>query len=439
MPAAASSLERLLAGSARRRRAPAARAPATGSMQELAELLRALVVAPVADPDQVAGSSSPASADGTRACPPPRARSMPRAPSRRCQVEVADHAAVGEHAVVVAQIVRAPSPSGSVTLRWCVSWKNSRYAATRCAMLADAPHQLVRIPLVHEHHDRRRRAPRRGRAVEVVEAAAELRDRPRANSRDRRVAVLAHEVPQAPAVARLVDRARRARASTQLRRDAAQEMRVAVVPVGDQRMVKSTKRMRRLRSRPDRTGKPRDTLAAMRLGRERRGALAALRRAMRCRALGVGDEARAAPLRARSCVVGRRRRAPRRPRPRAGSGCRRAPARSRRARPRAQRARTARSAPAARRWRRARTSRRVVGAPKPAQHRAVAAACRRTRSPATYTGQSSRRRDRRHAPRCSSPRPTAGRRQDERLLRRRGGSRLRSARSAITRQSCERP
>ena len=42
--------------------------------QELAQFLRALAVAPVADPDQVVGLLRGAGAGGTAACPPPRAR-----------------------------------------------------------------------------------------------------------------------------------------------------------------------------------------------------------------------------------------------------------------------------------------------------------------------------------------------------------------------------
>ena len=107
----------------------------------------------------------------------------------------------------------------------------------RAAVCTDRRDERVVVPLVHEHEV----APSGERGIQVEVAtvvagadAGELRvgllegaNRPSPCSFD--------EVHDAPRVARLVD-TDRVTAGNQVRRDAAQEVGVAVVPVGDQGM-----------------------------------------------------------------------------------------------------------------------------------------------------------------------------------------------------------
>src|SRR5213078_933162 len=75
-----------------------------GAEQELVQLRRPLAVAPVADPDEVTGGLAteqrPEAPDVGRLVPGPRcSRPLP------IDVDPADDLAVGEHAVVVAQVI----------------------------------------------------------------------------------------------------------------------------------------------------------------------------------------------------------------------------------------------------------------------------------------------------------------------------------------------
>ena len=112
-------------------------------------------------------------------------------------------------------------------------------AAGCAAMLADATHELAIVPLVHE--DDVGAGECRG-DVELREVVA---DRAKRGERaaeivERFFSVIGDEVLHAPGIERLVDDDV-VIAREELRNDAAQEVRVAVVPVGNQRVVEQRK------------------------------------------------------------------------------------------------------------------------------------------------------------------------------------------------------
>jgi hypothetical protein len=205
--------------------------------QELAQLLGALVVAPVADPHQVAlarlARHRTEEAMIRRLVPGPRTRRPPLA-----QVDVAHRGAEGQHAVVVREVVACHRLAFGDRAVVRVVEEQPPGRAGR-APLAQPAHQRVVVPLVHEHQRRTvERRVQRGvvgttRRMDVAHAV-ELRIRA-TPALQRLGPALGHQVLRAPRVGRLPAR-HLVTGQQQLTRDAAQEVRVAVVPVGRQRV-----------------------------------------------------------------------------------------------------------------------------------------------------------------------------------------------------------
>jgi len=205
---------------------------ASRAQQERAQLLRALAVPPVADPDQVGfGLDRWQGVEdaGVGGLMPGPGAGGPAA----FEVDAADHLAVGEDAVVVGEVEalhllrrRGGAVVGVV--------EEQAVPAVAGAVGADPLDQLGLVPLVDEDEvgvvegGIEVEAPRVvGGALEVGEGAGEVVER--------RLALLAEEVFAAPAIGRLVDR-HLVPALLQLGDDPAEEVGVAVVPVGDQRV-----------------------------------------------------------------------------------------------------------------------------------------------------------------------------------------------------------
>jgi hypothetical protein len=148
-------------------------------------------------------------------------------------VDAADHLAVGEDAVVVEEVVAGHLLRGGGGAVVGVV-EEQLVAVVPGAVGADPGDQLGLVPLVDEDEVGLVEGgvdvefPRVvGSGLEVREGAGELAQR--------LLAVLALEVGAAPAVGRFVDR-HLVPAVLQLGGDAAEEVGVAVVPVGDQRV-----------------------------------------------------------------------------------------------------------------------------------------------------------------------------------------------------------
>jgi hypothetical protein len=102
------------------------------------------------------------------------------------------------------------------------------------AMAADLSDEIVRVPFVHQHEIGRVEEGFEIDRARIVELASEPGIR--AAKRGERVfSVIANEIGAAPPIGRL-EHVDAVSARQELGRDAAQEMRVAVVPVGRQRM-----------------------------------------------------------------------------------------------------------------------------------------------------------------------------------------------------------
>jgi hypothetical protein len=205
--------------------------------QEFFQLGGALLVSPVADPDDIAAIRGWCMTGRRERREHARIGRLVPGPGalRPAQLEVAIAHGVAERedAVVVAQIAggqRLPVAHRAVVR----VMEEEEVAAARRSVLTDARHHLGIGPLVDEDEIRseerlveieRRRivqlAPKRWiRAVEVL---------------DGREPVISNEIDPAPSVGRLEDADDRA-ARFQLARDAAQEVRVAVVPVRHERV-----------------------------------------------------------------------------------------------------------------------------------------------------------------------------------------------------------
>jgi hypothetical protein len=212
-------------------RAGQAQAP-RGVEQELAQPVRALAVAPVADPHEVGlGLHVRARREDPRVG---RLVPGPRAPRPAAlDIDAPDDLAEGEHAVVCAQVEAGHRARlrGRAVVRVV---KEQPVAARALAVRADAGDELRVAPLVHEHEigavERHVEVERR----QVVGRARELRERAR-EVLLARAPVLRHEIRPAPSAGGL-EHAHVVAAIEQLGRDAAQEVRVAVVPVADQRV-----------------------------------------------------------------------------------------------------------------------------------------------------------------------------------------------------------
>ena len=204
--------------------------------QELAQLRRALLVAPVADPHQVAlplllvNGEWPEDARIRRLVPDPRA---PGPPVR--EVEVAQHAPVGQHAVVSGQIEAAdgarPGAGDRAVVRIVEEQARPAVRATEGAEAGD--HRRL-VPLVDQDEVD---AVEHGRRIEgggVVEVHVE-RGVDRAHPAERRLALLAKQVLVAPGPYRLED-AHDMAARAELAHNAAEEVGVAVVPVREHRV-----------------------------------------------------------------------------------------------------------------------------------------------------------------------------------------------------------
>ncbi|HEY0337688.1 MAG TPA: hypothetical protein VGC70_10150, partial [Burkholderiales bacterium] len=104
-------------------------------------------------------------------------------------------------------------------------------------VLADPPHQRGIVPFVHQNE-----VGTIERLIEIKRAAVVA---PAAKhgigvrkARERRFSVLARQVEYAPRIGRLVD-IYIMPASDELAADAAQEVRIAVIPIGDQRVTEN--------------------------------------------------------------------------------------------------------------------------------------------------------------------------------------------------------
>jgi hypothetical protein len=200
--------------------------------QKLVDLGAALFVTPVADPDQIArldrGFARVKDGSVGRFMPDERAER-----EALSKIEVAENPAEGEHPIVVGKVIRAHhfGPRDEPV----VGIVEEEGKAVPPAGLADAAHQLGRVPLMNEHQvgvaegDVEIQVGRVVGAgeevgVEIVEAA------------QRREAVLLNEVSQAPVVQSLVDQ-HLVPAVAKRAGHAAQEVGVAVIPVGEEGVV----------------------------------------------------------------------------------------------------------------------------------------------------------------------------------------------------------
>ena len=148
--------------------------PANRVDQELAQLAVALTVAPVADPHEVADRLDVVERVGTCARRRPRATSTPRSARPRVEVQVADHAAEREDAVVARQVERAHRLGiGDHPVVRVV--EQQPVPAGRTVPPARGHHRGL-APLVHDHDvgpvDHRGDVE----LVEVVHVAAQLRE-----------------------------------------------------------------------------------------------------------------------------------------------------------------------------------------------------------------------------------------------------------------------
>jgi hypothetical protein len=202
------------------------------------QFLGPFVVAPVADPDQVAAvvaatvaragvvvGAWPEHAGVRRLVPGPR----PRRPAL-AQVDRAEHLPEGQHAVVLREVVgRHGGRIGDGTVVGVVEQQPE--AAAGAAPTPDGGHELRLVPLVDQHQIDavEHGVERDGEAGGVVADAGEARVGA-GEAGERLRAVVRDQVVAAPAVAGLVHRHPRT-PCLQLGGDAAQEVGVAVVPV----------------------------------------------------------------------------------------------------------------------------------------------------------------------------------------------------------------
>ena len=137
-----------------------------------------------------------------------------------------------KHAVVVRQVQCAHCRRiRCATVMGVVKQRNGAAARNCPANLRDEPRI---VPLVHEHHARTVDSAVQIERLACVEATAQL-GIDAAIVFDRDVALLRHQISPAPTLCRLVD-VDGVTAMQQLADDAAQEMRVAVIPIRCQRM-----------------------------------------------------------------------------------------------------------------------------------------------------------------------------------------------------------
>jgi hypothetical protein len=131
-----------------------------------------------------------------------------------------------------------------------VSWKSSLKPRERRLVIAQLLDQLRLVPFMDQHQVCVIQHAIEIECFQVVTSARELR-KCFLKLEHRTVSMFAKKVLDAPRVCRFVDLDRIA-SRQQLRRDTPQEMRVSVVPVGDQRLVEhdyahaATSRMRRV-------------------------------------------------------------------------------------------------------------------------------------------------------------------------------------------------
>jgi hypothetical protein len=203
-----------------------------GQEEELLELVRPLAVAPVADPDQIVLTRG-----GPRLEEPGVGRLVPRPRPVRpppVEIEIAHGRTKGEDAVVVRQV----EALHLLRLRHRAVVRVVEEEPERAVVAgqADSPDELRLVPLVHEHEAGAVEGRVEVQRLEVVEGAdrSELGECTPVVVESSPAAFL-EEVCPAPAVARL-ERADLVAAGEQLARDAAQEVRVAMVPVAGERV-----------------------------------------------------------------------------------------------------------------------------------------------------------------------------------------------------------
>jgi hypothetical protein len=202
-----------------------------GAQPVVAQLLRALLVAPVADPDDVGGfrqiqRPEPLHVRGLVERPrPPHAEAI--------AVHVAQHVAERQHAVVRPQ-VEAGDGFG-VAPRAVVRVVKERDAARRAHQRRKRVHHVRIVPLVHQHHVRTRHRLRQVLAQRrrhgVVAADVDLGIRA-GKVDDGGHAVIAQQVLHGPGAARLVAHHAVPHARERAHQPA-DEVRVAMVPVAD--------------------------------------------------------------------------------------------------------------------------------------------------------------------------------------------------------------
>ena len=199
--------------------------------QVLPYFLRPFVVAPVPDPDEIPlafGEQRAESFDIRRLVPGPRAA----CPSER-DVALANDLPERQHAVVVLQIVGAHRCG--IAHRAVVRIVEEQQVATAGSTVpSDLLDERMGVPLVDEDHVG---AIERFIQIELagIDAPGVEHGIRGVEVGDRRRPGVAQEIDHAPGVVRLVD-ADVVPAGDEIRRDAAQEVCVAVVPVRDQRM-----------------------------------------------------------------------------------------------------------------------------------------------------------------------------------------------------------
>ena len=150
------------------------------------------------------------------------------------QIHVPHRIAERQHAIVVPQVVRRHAAG----IRYGAMVRvveEQPVAAVRRAVFSDPVHQVVVVPLVHEHYIGIGQGRVEVQRIERVARASQVGERLH-EAEDGAVPAVGDEVLHAPCGPRFID-AHGEPAIHQLGGDASQEMRITVVPVGDQRVI----------------------------------------------------------------------------------------------------------------------------------------------------------------------------------------------------------
>src|SRR5690349_10748721 len=204
-----------------------------GLDQELLELGRTLLIAPVPDPDHVASCLLRRSwiKDPGIGClmPGPHSSRPPLA-----EIPLPDHFPKGQYPVVILQLVRRHA--GRIGDRAVMRVMEEEPVLTTCGSVsADGIDQGMVVPFVHQHHVRALELSVQIERRQLVRGTRKRRIRP-GEGCHRLSAVLLQEIFFAPGALRLVDAYLMA-SGLQLGGNSSKEMSVSVVPVRHQRVV----------------------------------------------------------------------------------------------------------------------------------------------------------------------------------------------------------